>query len=207
MGVVYRARDPKLQRTVAIKTVSLSASGFRQAEQEFRKRFVIEAQAAGRLSHPGIVTIFDVREEPEPFLVMEYVEGQSLQQLITRESRTPSSQHHSSSGSRGSGGPSLRACPGRGASRYQAGEHSRHPQWSSENCRLRRSEVEPDRCDPARPGVRKSSLHGPGAIDRRTVGCPVRFIFAGRDSLLHAHGASALSGKQHDHCVLQAGQS
>jgi serine/threonine-protein kinase len=87
MGVVYRARDPKLQRTVAIKTVSLSALDS-QAEQEFRKRFVIEAQAAGRLSHPGIVTIFDVREDPEPFLVMEYVEGQSLQQLITRESRT-----------------------------------------------------------------------------------------------------------------------
>jgi serine/threonine protein kinase len=87
MGVVYRARDPKLQRTVAIKTVSLSALD-PEAEQEFRKRFVIEAQAAGQLSHPGIVTIFDVREEPEPFLVMEYVEGQSLQQLISRESRT-----------------------------------------------------------------------------------------------------------------------
>jgi serine/threonine protein kinase len=87
MGVVYRARDPKLQRVVAIKTVSISALD-PEAEQEFRKRFVIEAQAAGRLSHPGIVTIFDVREEPEPFLVMEYVEGQSLQQLIGRESRT-----------------------------------------------------------------------------------------------------------------------
>lgn len=87
MGVVYRARDPKLQRTVAIKTVSVSALD-PEAEQEFRKRFVIEAQAAGRLSHPGIVTIFDVREDPEPFLVMEYVEGQSLQQLISRESRT-----------------------------------------------------------------------------------------------------------------------
>ncbi len=87
MGVVYRARDPKLQRVVAIKTVSVSGLDA-AAEREFRKRFVIEAQAAGRLSHPGIVTIFDVREEPEPFLVMEYVEGQSLQQLIGRESRT-----------------------------------------------------------------------------------------------------------------------
>jgi len=86
MGVVYRARDPKLHRTVAIKTVSVSTLD-PEAEQEFRKRFVVEAQAAGRLSHPGIVTIFDVREEPEPFLVMEYVEGQSLQQLVNRESR------------------------------------------------------------------------------------------------------------------------
>jgi serine/threonine protein kinase len=87
MGVVYRASDPKLDRTVAIKTVSLSNLD-PVSEQEYRKRFVVEAQAAGRLSHSGIVTIFDVREEPEPFLVMEYVEGQSLQQLINRESRT-----------------------------------------------------------------------------------------------------------------------
>jgi serine/threonine protein kinase len=88
MGVVYRARDPKLDRIVAIKTVSLTGLDS-AAEQEYRKRFVVEAQAAGRLSHPGIVTMFDVREdEPEPYLVMEYVKGQSLQELVSRENRT-----------------------------------------------------------------------------------------------------------------------
>jgi eukaryotic-like serine/threonine-protein kinase len=88
MGVVFRARDPKLDRIVAIKTVSLAGLDS-AAEQEYRKRFVVEAQAAGRLSHPGIVTMFDVREdEPEPYLVMEYVKGQSLQQLVSRENRT-----------------------------------------------------------------------------------------------------------------------
>ena len=67
MGVVYRARDPKLDRTVAIKTVSLSDLDA-EAEQEYRKRFMVEARAAGRLSHPGIVTIFDAREEEaEPY--------------------------------------------------------------------------------------------------------------------------------------------
>ena len=86
MGVVYRARDPKLGRTVAIKTVSIAGLEA-EAEREYRRRFVVEAQAAGRLSHPGIVTIFDVNEEAEPYLVMEYVEGQSLQQLVTREKR------------------------------------------------------------------------------------------------------------------------
>jgi serine/threonine protein kinase len=86
MGVVYRARDPKLGRTVAIKTVSVAGLEA-EAEREYRRRFVVEAQAAGRLSHPGIVTIFDVNEEAEPYLVMEYVEGQSLQQLVTREKR------------------------------------------------------------------------------------------------------------------------
>ncbi len=87
MGVVYRARDPKLDRTVAIKTVSISGLE-PEAEQEYRKRFGVEARAAGRLSHPGIVTIFDVREEAEPYLVMEYIEGQSLQDLLSRENRT-----------------------------------------------------------------------------------------------------------------------
>ncbi len=88
MGVVYRAHDPKLDRAVAIKTVSLSGLD-PDAEQEYRKRFVVEAQVAGRLSHPGIVTIFDAREEEaEPYLVMEYVEGQSLQELVGRENRT-----------------------------------------------------------------------------------------------------------------------
>lgn len=81
MGEVYRAHDPKLGRTVAIKTISLTGLD-PEAEDEYRKRFVVEAHAAGRLSHPGIVTIFDVREETEPYLVMEYVEGQSLQQLV-----------------------------------------------------------------------------------------------------------------------------
>ena len=72
MGVVYRARDPKLGRTVAIKTVSIAGLDA-DAEQEYRERFVVEAHAAGRLSHPGIVTIFDVRDEGEPYLVMDYV--------------------------------------------------------------------------------------------------------------------------------------
>src|ERR1700730_17851170 len=90
MGVVYRARDLKLDRTVAIKMISLFGLE-PDAEQEYRKRFVVEGRAAGRLSHAGIVTVFDVREDEEtgaPYLVMEYIEGQSLQQLVSRENRT-----------------------------------------------------------------------------------------------------------------------
>jgi serine/threonine-protein kinase len=80
MGVVYKARDPKINRTVAIKSISLAHQP-REAVYEFRERFLREAEAAGRLSHPGIVTIFDVGEEPEthdPYLVMEYIKGKSL---------------------------------------------------------------------------------------------------------------------------------
>src|SRR3984893_14887790 len=90
MGVVYRARDLKLDRTVAIKMISLFGLE-PDAEQEYRKRFVVEGRAAGRLSHAGIVTVFDVREDEEtkaPYLVMEYIQGQSLQQLVSRENRT-----------------------------------------------------------------------------------------------------------------------
>ena len=86
MGVVYQARDPKINRLVAIKTISLA--GHSPEEQlEYRERFLREAEAAGRLSHPGIVTIFDVGEETEtraPYIVMEFVGGESLDKLLSR---------------------------------------------------------------------------------------------------------------------------
>jgi serine/threonine protein kinase len=86
MGVVYRGRDPRIDRTIAIKTISLSGLE-PSAEQEYRERFVVEAKAAGRLSHPGIVTIFDVGdpEAETPYLVMEYVEGLTLDRLLLGE--------------------------------------------------------------------------------------------------------------------------
>jgi serine/threonine protein kinase len=90
MGVVYRAWDLKLDRTVAIKMIFLEGLE-PDADHEYRQRFTLEARAAGRLAHAGIVTIFDAREDEEtgsPYLVMEYVEGQSLQSLLTREHRT-----------------------------------------------------------------------------------------------------------------------
>jgi serine/threonine-protein kinase len=89
MGVVYKARDPKINRVVAVKTISLAGQPADE-EQEYRERFYREAEAAGRLSHPGIVTIFDVGEEPEtraPYIVMEFVGGQSLDKLLSAQDR------------------------------------------------------------------------------------------------------------------------
>jgi eukaryotic-like serine/threonine-protein kinase len=89
MGVVYKARDPKINRWVAVKTISLAGQP-PEDELEYRERFHREAEAAGRLSHPGIVTIFDVGEEPEtraPYIVMEFVGGQSLDKLLSGEDR------------------------------------------------------------------------------------------------------------------------
>jgi serine/threonine-protein kinase len=84
MGIVYKARDPKINRVVAVKTISLEGQPAEE-EQEYRERFYREAEAAGRLSHPGIVTIFDVGEEPEtraPYIVMEFVPGQTLDKML-----------------------------------------------------------------------------------------------------------------------------
>ena len=87
MGVVYKALDPKINRLVAVKTISMAGQP-PEEEREYRERFFREAEAAGRLSHPGIVTIFDVGEEPEtraPYIVMELVGGQSLDKVLARD--------------------------------------------------------------------------------------------------------------------------
>jgi eukaryotic-like serine/threonine-protein kinase len=91
MGVVYKAQDPQINRLVAVKTVSLSGQE-PDEEKEFRLRFTHEAQAAGRLHHPGIVAIFDVGESPEngdPYIVLEYVAGESLNRILAREKKLP----------------------------------------------------------------------------------------------------------------------
>jgi serine/threonine protein kinase len=87
MGVVYRAYDPQIGRQVAIKTISLTGQEFAD-EQEYRARFLREVRAAGRLSHPGVVTIFDAGQDPEtqePYLVMEYVSGEPLSKVLARQ--------------------------------------------------------------------------------------------------------------------------
>jgi serine/threonine protein kinase len=91
MGVVYKARDPQIDRLVAVKTVSLWGQE-PDEEKEFRLRFMNEAQAAGRLHHPGIVAVFDVGESSEnrdPYLVLEYVAGESLSRILSREKKLP----------------------------------------------------------------------------------------------------------------------
>jgi len=91
MGVVYKARDPKIDRFVAVKTVSL-VGHVPEEKEEYRERFFREAQAAGRLLHPGIVTIFDVGEDADgdgPYIVMEYVPGVSLNAMLSEGAPIP----------------------------------------------------------------------------------------------------------------------
>ncbi|MDP2828115.1 MAG: serine/threonine-protein kinase [Sulfuricellaceae bacterium] len=81
MGVVYRAVDPLIEREVAIKTINLEAAGDGRAEYE--QRFYREAKSAGRLSHPNIVTIYDVGNiDSVAYIAMEFLEGLELRNLI-----------------------------------------------------------------------------------------------------------------------------
>lgn len=86
MGVVYKARDPVIGRMVALKTLTAEVL----ADPDLLKRFYREAQSAGSLQHPNIVTIYDMGEsEGRPYIAMEYVEGESLQKVIARRPTLP----------------------------------------------------------------------------------------------------------------------
>ena len=83
MGVVYKATDPVIGRTVAVKTIKLSAEGTGLTRPELLARFQTEARAAGLLTHPNIVVVFDAGEEDGLYYItMELVEGRSLQALL-----------------------------------------------------------------------------------------------------------------------------
>jgi eukaryotic-like serine/threonine-protein kinase len=80
MGTVYRARDPDIDRVVAIKAISRDLG----SSPEMIERFLREAQFVGRLQHPNIVTVYDVGEsDGVAYIVMEYLEGESLERIIT----------------------------------------------------------------------------------------------------------------------------
>src|SRR5215470_5836046 len=88
MGVVWRARDMLLDRDVAVKEVVLSASIGADERKNAYQRTLREARTAARLSHRGVVTIYDVAEEDgRPWIVMELVQSRSLDQMLATEGR------------------------------------------------------------------------------------------------------------------------
>jgi serine/threonine-protein kinase len=87
MGVVYKARDPLLDRTVAVKTIMSPQQQGRRVRSAFLERFQREAKAAAKMSHPAIATIFDVGVDEDsgaPFMVLEYLPGESLADRLDR---------------------------------------------------------------------------------------------------------------------------
>jgi eukaryotic-like serine/threonine-protein kinase len=84
MGRVYKALDPAIGRTVAIKTLNVDLEP--ELFEEFKQRFFREARTAGRVQHPNVVTIYDVGESGgTSFIAMEYVEGQTLREILDAE--------------------------------------------------------------------------------------------------------------------------
>ncbi len=91
MGVVYRATDPLIDRIVAIKTITLSLA--QEEREEYEARFYQEAKAAGRLSHPNIVTIYDVgRSGDIAYIAMEFLQGRELRDILNDDKLLPVDQ-------------------------------------------------------------------------------------------------------------------
>src|SRR5579859_7809126 len=91
MGVVYKAMDPTIGRTVALKTMRLDVHGL--DAQEMVRRFQNEARAAGVLNHPNIVTIYDAGEQDGIFYIaMEFIEGTTLHELLAEQRILPADQ-------------------------------------------------------------------------------------------------------------------
>jgi len=83
MGIVYKGLDPDIERDVAVKTIRFDTSPDGPVKEEMLNRVIREAKAAGHLTHPNIITIYDViRDRDLTFIVMQYVDGQSLQAMI-----------------------------------------------------------------------------------------------------------------------------
>src|SRR5258708_1743865 len=90
MGVVYQGYDPVINRPVAIKTIHKSLIDQDLSGSSTAQRFRNEAQAVGRLSHPGIVAIYEYGEEDNSaYIAMEYVQGRTLSQILSATPRLP----------------------------------------------------------------------------------------------------------------------
>jgi len=91
MGKVYLSLDPVLQRSVAVKVISIDEKIDETTRTAFLERFSLEARASARLSHQSIVTVYDAGEQNGfPWIAFEFVEGESLEDLLIREKQIPS---------------------------------------------------------------------------------------------------------------------
>lgn len=90
MGIVYLGSDPKINRTVAIKTMALSQEFEGDELEDVKERFFREAETAGRLNHPNIVTIYDAGEEHDlAYIAMEFLKGEDLAPATKQDSLLP----------------------------------------------------------------------------------------------------------------------
>jgi serine/threonine protein kinase len=166
MAEVWRAHDPGIDRTLAIKILKAE---FRR-NPEYAQRFLREAKAAGALAHPSIVTIYDVGEvDGYPYIAMELLDGEPLDVALAREGKLPDERvlAIAAAGQRAQLRPPLR----RRAPRHQAVQHhagSRRPHDQDSRLRHRpgrRGRRRRDRAraspHPGRPGAGHAALYEP----------------------------------------------
>ncbi len=90
MGLVYKGLDPKINRPLAIKTIRFSDEFDDDVIQELKERFFREAEIAGQLSHPSIVTIHDLGEDQDlTYMAMEFLEGEDLEKFVSKKNLLP----------------------------------------------------------------------------------------------------------------------
>ena len=136
MGEVYRARDARLKREVAIKVLPAAMS----ADPERLRRFESEAEAASALNHPNILSIFDIgTENGAPYIVSELLEGETLRDAPRRRRLHAAARDRPCPADRP--GPGRRAREGHRAPRPEAGEHLRDRRRAREDPGLRPGEA------------------------------------------------------------------
>ena len=176
MGVVYRARDPRLGRDVAIKVLPGEVAGSPERLQRFER----EARAVAALNHPNILTVFDVgMHDGAPYVVTELLEGETLRAFVSRHSPTPRQilSFARPGGARPGGGPRQGDHP----PRHQAGEPVRHHGRAGEDSRLRPRQAhgcagtrgwrgDGVRSDGSGAAARDAGLHVAGAGARPAAG-------------------------------------
>ncbi len=186
MGTVYKARDPVLERLVALKTVhpGLLSKGDTLA------RFQREARAAAKLQHPNIVTIYELGEAGETlFIAMELLEGSDLAHAMVP---VRPSDPRAEAQDRGPGLPRPRLRPQAGGlpPRREAGQRARAPGPLGQDRGLRDRAPRRLEHDPDRARARDPELHRPRGPDRRARRPPRRHV-GGRGHPLRAPGRAA----------------
>jgi hypothetical protein len=197
MGVVYLGRDPKINRVVAIKTMALSQEFEEDELKDVKERFFREAETAGRLNHPNIVTIFDAGEEHDlAYIAMEFLKGKDLVPYTKpgQPAAAAKVMEHRRARRRGA---RLRPPEQRRAPRHQAGQHhvrARIRRRSRSPTSASRASPIPRRPRPAWCSARRATCRPSSSPARRSTAA-VRPVLAGRDAVPDGVRQAALRGR------------
>ena len=198
MGVVYEAYDPAIERSIALKTIRREALAGAHAT-EILARFRREAQAAGKLTHPNIVSVYDFGEDDGvSYIAMELVRGPELKSYFeeNRALRAEGRREHHDADPRGA---RLFAQARRGPSRHQARERVRAARRHRQGRRLRHRARRVLGTDAGGHGARHAGLHVAGADPRHAGGRPLRPLLGRRDPLPVPHRRASVHRQRDDH--------